>query len=125
MIPFQTLNRLENKHPIPLIYFYRSFEKRGAEPPELARQALEQAAMMAPFDKDLWMNMVVMLAGEGKIALAAQMIQPVISDPHGGGRARQAAFMREQLERAPEGEPFVPDWSKFVATEADEEAGEE
>ncbi|MGB3808330.1 MAG: DUF1570 domain-containing protein, partial [Erythrobacter sp.] len=60
MEPFEALNRIENDHPMPLIYYYRSFAERGIDPPENARHALERAAQLAPFDKSLWFDVAMM-----------------------------------------------------------------
>ena len=106
MEPLQALNRIENDHPIPLIFHYRSFAERGLEPPESARLALEHAAQLAPFDKDLWLNVAIMQASEGKIALARASLKPVGSDPHGGAQAQAAKALMALLGRATEGEPF-------------------
>lgn len=106
MAPFAALNKLENDHPMPLIYYYRSFTNRGAEPSETARHALERAAQLAPFDKGLWLDVAFMQAQEGKIALARASLQPIVNDPHGGRRAKQVALFLKALEGAEEGVPF-------------------
>lgn len=108
MTPFSQLNALENDHPLPLIYYYRSFTERGVSPPENARLALERAAILAPFDKQLWLNVAMMQAGEGKIALAQQSLQPLASDPHSSGVAEGAQRLLAILSNQPEGEPFAP-----------------
>src|SRR3546814_1855214 len=54
--PFTQLNRLEPDHPLPLMFYYRSFVARRVDPPEIARHALERAAHLSPFDKGLWMG---------------------------------------------------------------------
>lgn len=106
MKPFSQLNKLENNHPLPLIYYFRSFAERGLEPPEQAKLALEQAAKMAPFDKGLWLNVGMMQAAEGKIALAKLTLQPLANDPHGGGAAAAARTLTGLLVKASEGESF-------------------
>lgn len=115
MVPFGQLNRMENDHPLPLIYYYRSFADRGKAPPEPARHALERAAMLAPFDKDLWMTMVMMLAGEGKNKLAASFMQALASNPHDQNGSRRAAILMEQIAATREGVPFRPDWNALEA----------
>lgn len=106
MAPFEALNALENDHPLPLIYLYRSYSARGLEPSETARHALERAAELAPFDQGLWLNAALMEAGEGKIALARTNLAPLAADPHGGRLAEDAALLNEALAQEPEGEPF-------------------
>jgi tetratricopeptide (TPR) repeat protein len=113
MVPFAALNHLENDHPLPLIYFYRSFVQRGEEPPEAARAALERAALLAPFDLDLAMQAGMMVAREGKVALAIEFIKPVAFDPHGGKRAERAQATIAALKGMPEGEPV--DTGKLAA----------
>ena len=105
MAPLAALNALENDHPIPLIYYYRSFVERGAEPSEDARAALENAALLAPFDQGLWMQVGLMQAGEGKIALAQDSLRPLAANPHGGSLADRAQRYIAILSDLPEGEP--------------------
>lgn len=106
MKSFSALNKIENDHPLPLIYYYRSYAERGLDPPENARHALERAAQLAPFDKSLWFQVAVMQAGEGKIELAKDSLVPLASDPHGKEQSEQAQRMRQTLDGATEGEPF-------------------
>ncbi len=103
MKPFSALNSRENDHPLPLIYYYRSYVQRGAAPPENARHALERAAELAPFDKSLWFNVAMMQMGEGKIELAKDSLQPIANDPHGSGRATAAKDLIALLDRTEEG----------------------
>nr|WP_298897042.1 hypothetical protein [uncultured Altererythrobacter sp.] len=104
--PFTKLNALENDHPLPLIYYYRSFINRGEAPPENARLAMEHASALAPFDHSLAMNVAIMQANEGKIAIASRTLAPVASAPHGGRRADFAKQFRTALANAEEGKPF-------------------
>lgn len=103
MKPFEALNQIENDHPLPLIYYYRSYVQRGAKPPENARAALERASILAPFDQGLQLNAGMMLMGEGKHAIARQFLAPVAANPHGGGAAARAKLLIALLENAPEG----------------------
>ena len=105
MKPFSALNQLENDHPLPLIFYYRSYVERGEQPSELARAALEQAATLAPFDQNLWLDTAIMQGFEGKIALARLSLSPLASDPHGGARSKAADLVANQLDTLPEGEP--------------------
>ncbi|UIP06414.1 hypothetical protein LY632_12045 [Erythrobacter sp. SDW2] len=108
MAPLEALNALEPDHPTPLVYFYLSFAQRGYVAPVEARQALEQAAELALFDRTLWLSVGIAQAREGKIALARQSLRPVALDPHGGENAATAMAMLELLETAVEGQPFRP-----------------
>lgn len=104
--PFTALNRLENDHPIPLIYYYRSFISQGKEPTDTARHALERASELAPFDQGLGMSTGSMLAKEGKIAFAINTLRPIASNPHGGQLATLAQRYITAMEGAEEGKPF-------------------
>ncbi|MFU7527805.1 hypothetical protein [Qipengyuania sp. ASV99] len=128
MKPLTALNQRENDHPIPLMYYYRSFAERGVTPPENARAALERAAQLAPFDQGLWLQVAVMQAGEGKISLARQSLQPLAADPHGGGLSEMAAMLVNVLDQSSEGEPLrlaLPEreLSDDAGTEAVADAG--
>lgn len=81
---------------------------------------------MAPFDKSLWMNVGMMQAEEGQIALAKFSLQPLANDPHGGGSAAAAKALIALLDSAPEGEPFrVGNMRELVAGSGEESDGEE
>ncbi len=103
MQPFASLNARENDHPLPLLYYFRSYAERGVEPSENAKAALERAATLAPFDQSLWVNVAMMQMQEGKIELAKQSLQPIANDPHGGRRANLAKSLIAMLSRTPEG----------------------
>lgn len=108
MVPWTQLNKLENDHPLPLLYYYRSFSERDAEPTDRARHALERAAQLAPFDQTLWFETGLMQATEGKLELAIASLSPLAADPHGGDMARQAAALITAMKAAPQDQPFDP-----------------
>lgn len=122
MQPFLALNALENDHPLPLIYMYRSYMKRGATPSESARHALERASELAPFDHDLAMEVALMQAAEGKLRIASSVLGPVAANPHGGKRAELARALIDEMAKAQDGKPFDP--SPVIARlgDAEEEA---
>ena len=124
MAPFSALNRLENDHPLPLMYYYRSFVERGEAPNENARHALERASQLAPFDKGLRMNAALMQAREGKIALARYNMAPIASDPHGGRFAERARRYREAMGKVEEGTPWHPGVAEMVDVDIAEVSGE-
>ncbi|WP_347303497.1 DUF1570 domain-containing protein [Croceibacterium sp. TMG7-5b_MA50] len=103
MAPLRALNARENDHPLPLIYYYRSFLERGEEPNALAVQALERALELAPYDQSLRMMVVLQQASEGRMEQARLSVQPLAYDPHGGGRAEAAARLLAFLQAQPEG----------------------
>jgi tetratricopeptide (TPR) repeat protein len=101
MKPFEALNAMENDHPLPLAYYYRSFAERRVKPPEDARAALERASVLAPFDLQLQLNTATMLIREGKFALASDFLAPLSVNPHGGKITEMARRLREKLASAP------------------------
>ncbi len=103
MKPFQALNALETDHPLPLIYYYRSFSYRGESAPELARHALERASQLAPFDQGLSLEVAHMLAYEGKIGLARVYLERLAADPHRGGPSQLASRLLGSLDGVEEG----------------------
>jgi len=109
MKPFEALNAIENDHPLPLMYYYRSFAERGAAPPESARAALEHASRLAPFDQALQLNAGMMLIKEGKFAIAREFLLPVAANPHGGGAAERAKRMLDLLAKATDGATITLD----------------
>ncbi|MDG6078767.1 DUF1570 domain-containing protein [Erythrobacter litoralis] len=125
MKPFTALNRIENDHPLPLIYYYRKFLESGQEPNENARHALERASILAPFDQGLAMNAALMLAGEGKISFARNMMHPLTSNPHGGSLAETAAKYYAALETADEGKPWFPDGGSGWSEQTEDEGGDQ
>lgn len=106
MRPFTALNKIEPDHPLPLIYYYRSFVWRGASPNETARRALERAAQLAPFDQGLWYDVAMLQASEGKIELAKLSLKSLAANPHGGKLAERSKALISLLDAAKEGEPF-------------------
>jgi tetratricopeptide (TPR) repeat protein len=103
MQPFEALNKLENDHPLPLMYFYRSFAERNAKPPESARAALERASQLAPFDPQLQLNTGMMLIREGQNALAREYLAPLAANPHGGQFATRAKQLIAVVADVPDG----------------------
>jgi tetratricopeptide (TPR) repeat protein len=106
MVPFSSLNAIENDHPLPLIYYYRSFAERNARPNETARQALVWASELAPFDHQLALNAAVMHAGFGEIEQAKRKLAPIAANPHGGAVTNSARMLMGLFEAADEGVPF-------------------
>lgn len=103
MKPLEALNKFENDHPLPLVYYYRSFAEQGREPPELARHALERASQLAPFDDGLTFQTALMHAGEGKIGLATFDLLALAANPHGGEMAASARKLAEDIGKLAEG----------------------
>ncbi|MEM6475826.1 MAG: hypothetical protein AAF687_06635 [Pseudomonadota bacterium] len=103
MKPFEALNAIENDHPLPLMYYFRSFVQRGKAPSENARAALERASVLAPFDRSLRFNVAMLMISEAKNSLARQMLAPLAADPHQREGAARARELMAVLERTPDG----------------------
>lgn len=99
--PFIALNRLENDHPLPLIYFYRSFVEQGLEPTPLALSGLIRAVELAPFDFGLRMTLGMALLHQGRSSEARVVLAPVANSPHGDGVSTFARRMIERMEKDP------------------------
>jgi tetratricopeptide (TPR) repeat protein len=106
MKPFAALNALENDHPLPLIYYFRSYAERGTVPPENARAALARAAELAPFDQGLQLTTALMLVGDRKYTDALFFLAPIAASPHGGRAANRAKRLMEVMAQTPDGEPL-------------------
>ena len=101
MMPFIKLNRIENDHPMPLIYFYRSQVGSGEKPTELALSGLQRASDLAPFDSGLRINLATALLKQGKKEQARDALTPVAFDPHGGGMSSGARALLTRLDNDP------------------------
>ncbi|MBU1606353.1 MAG: hypothetical protein KKD08_06035 [Alphaproteobacteria bacterium] len=121
MAPFSALNAIENDHPLPLIYYYRSFAEQNEPPNQTARQALEWASELAPFDHHLALNAAVMHARFGEIEQASQKLAPVAANPHGGQMTNSARMLMALLATAEEGVPFnAGDVTASISTDGDD-----
>lgn len=98
--PFVELNRIENDHPLPLVYFHRSFVERGVEPSELAQHGLERAAELASFDLGLRFSVAIQHLQGGRAAEARRDLIPIAYNPHGGEMAPLAQAMLGALDGA-------------------------
>lgn len=104
--PFIALNRLEHDHPLPLIFFYRSYTESGREPTALAIEGLTRACELAPFDLGLRMNLGAALAQAGEPELAIRVLQVVANNPHKGGLAQAAESLIAALADLKPGQKF-------------------
>ncbi len=109
---FVDLNHLENDHPLPLIYYYRSFEAQRKVPSPLAVQGLERAAELAPYDLALRMNLALQQLRDGRAEAARLNLMPVAYAPHGGRMAAAARAVLDKLAADPawrgQGQPRLP-----------------
>ncbi|GAA0763093.1 tetratricopeptide (TPR) repeat protein [Erythromicrobium ramosum] len=103
MKPFEALNAIEANHPLPLIYYYRSFAERGSAPDNTSRAALRRASELAPFDQALRLNLALMQIGDRQHTQARATLAPLAADPHGSGRSARAKQLMTLLEQTPDG----------------------
>jgi tetratricopeptide (TPR) repeat protein len=117
---FVALNRRENDHPLPLIYFYRTFVEEGKQLSPLALQGLERASELAPFDLGLRMTLAVEQIRNRQVDKARRNLGPVAYNPHGGAMAEAAQRLMARIDRDPgwDGQ----DIEQFMADAATEEA---
>ena len=127
MRPFEALNAIEADHTQPLIYYYRSFARRGVAPPEGAQFALERATQLAPFDQSLAVEVAQMKAALGDPVVARYLLAPVAANPHGGSRSRLARAMMDYLATVPDGTRanFSQLIEQFEQAEEDSDGGDD
>lgn len=100
-VAFAALNRREVDHPLPLVYYYRSFVEQGKEPNDLALQGLTRAVELAPFDLGLRMTLAVEQVRRRRFAEARVNLGPIAYNPHGGGLAASAQQVLARLDADP------------------------
>jgi Flp pilus assembly protein TadD len=81
---FISVNKIENDHPIPLVYYYLSFLKQGKEPRKDALDGLEWALELAPYDNGVRMMVARRQMEEKRFADAIRTISPLAYNPHAG-----------------------------------------
>lgn len=82
--PFLILNRLENDHPLPLLYYFLSFEKAGIEPSQNAIDGLSRALELAPYDPIIRIILARALVRNGQLAEARKTLLPLSVRSQGG-----------------------------------------
>ena len=102
--PFIALNKIENNHPLPLIYYFRSYVERGISPPDLAVRGLERAVELAPFDQSLRLELATHQLSAGQFDRARGNLLPLAYNPHGGSMAEAARRVVERIDSSAEGE---------------------
>lgn len=96
--PFLALNKIENDHPLPLIYYYLSFLQRDATPSEQAVRGLARAVEIAPFDVALRMLHTRQLITTGDIEGARANLQRLASRAHATELARIARTVLRRID---------------------------
>ena len=76
------LNKVENDHPIPLIYYYQSLQAPGKDISETAAHGLERALQLAPYDKNTRWQLTQLFLNEKSYGLAYRTLMPLANDPH-------------------------------------------
>ncbi|NBU24060.1 MAG: DUF1570 domain-containing protein [Gammaproteobacteria bacterium] len=94
------LNGIEKDHPVPLVYFYRSFLARDEAPTTNAVAGLERGAAVAPFANEVSLMLARQYLVDGKIPQARQAMQPAAYNPHGGKNAEKLRGILARLEGA-------------------------
>ncbi|MGL5838836.1 MAG: hypothetical protein ACRCY3_10090 [Sphingorhabdus sp.] len=98
------LNKIENDHPIPLIYYYNSLQQSGKQITEVATLGLERALQLAPYDQGVRWQVVQQLVQEKHYGSAYRTLMPLANDPHNRGEDNPAitllADIKEKWETA-------------------------
>lgn len=81
---FVSVNKIENNHPIPLIYYYQGFLQQDKEPTKIAVDGLEWALELAPYDANVRMMVARRQMQEKRFADAIRTISPLAYNPHAG-----------------------------------------
>jgi hypothetical protein len=97
-------NRIENDHPLPLIYYYNSFQQRGRKPTPLAVRGLEQALGIAPYDDGLRVSVVGQMVNQKNYEKARAYLAPLQSDPHNNGRGKRAEKLLAAIDKLENGQ---------------------
>lgn len=87
------LNAVENDHPIPLIYYYRSLLASGKDISETAKHGLERALQLAPYDKAVRWQTVKQMVDDEDYAIAYRTLMPLANDPHNRSDDNPAAAL--------------------------------
>jgi tetratricopeptide (TPR) repeat protein len=83
---FLKANKADPNHALPFVLYYDSFMATGEPVPEGAKIGLQRAAVLAPADMSLRMQVALMFIGEGDLALARSLLVPMTTDAHSSGR---------------------------------------
>lgn len=119
--PFIALNRIENDHPIPLIYFYRTFLEGGDAMPDAAKAGLQRAAQLAPFDLSLHLELAKMYVRSNALDAARTELQIIAANPHNAGYRETARAMHAALDSGVL-KGGASDFSAYQANEDEEDA---
>lgn len=92
------LNKVENDHPIPLIYYYRSMQSSGKDITEVAAHGLERALQLAPYDQSVRWQAVQQMVNEKSYPIAYRTLMPLANDPHNRGEDNPAVTLLADIK---------------------------
>src|SRR4051812_35281417 len=95
---FVSVNKIENDHPIPLIYYYLSFIEQDKEPTKAALDGLEWALELAPYDAGVRMMVATRQMHDKRFANAIRTISPLAYNPHLGADNPAIALLEKARE---------------------------
>jgi tetratricopeptide (TPR) repeat protein len=119
--PFLALNRIENDHPLPLVYNYLSFMAQDKKPSDNALTGLRRAVELAPFDASLRLMLAGDLVTRQLFPEARGNLQTVAYSPHGGTLAAAAQRVLDYMEAHPDWDG--QDVMALLAADAGAESG--
>lgn len=93
------LNKIENDHPIPLIYYYQSLQASGKDINEVAAHGMERALQLAPYDQNVRWQLVQLYLNEDSIALAYRTLMPLANDPHNRSKDNPAIVLLAEIKQ--------------------------
>jgi len=91
-------NRIDPRDPVPLSLYYRSYLQQRAAPPEIAKDGLNSAFEMAPYDAGLRLTTAAMYLMERNGAAARLLLGPLAYDPHGRGPVELARKLIARID---------------------------
>lgn len=95
--PFIALNRIENDHPLPLLYYYLAQRQMGP-PTQTSVDALERAVELAPFDMGLRFTLVMQQIQDKRYDDAVRTLTPLAYNPHGGESTDRLRRLLDRLK---------------------------
>jgi cytochrome c-type biogenesis protein CcmH/NrfG len=102
---FVMVNKLENDHPIPLMQYYLSYRSEGIALPKLAKQGLEKALDLSPFDSELRWMVANQLIEDRRFTDAIHTLESLANSPHDSELSEQAELLiqkAKEMAAAPE-----------------------
>ena len=103
--PFLALNKIENDHPLPLMYNHRRFVAQKKAPSKNAIEGLERALELAPFDRGLRFRVALQQIKERRYDWAERNLSALAFDPHGGKLSRASQEVLKRLRGDKELDP--------------------